>query len=459
MSGRPHRISRRQWLSGVLGAAAVSALGVGLGDEGEALALGRTPVGGKLSMRVPWSLASIDPHDLRDPAAALFAHAIFDPLFALDGTGSPYAALATGLPARESPGTVLRLREGLRTARGTALDARDVIFSIERARARGGAALWTDLPKPAAHPTDRHAVLIGSADPGKIARALASPLFALVPRGFSPSSPDGTGAMRADLKGGKLSLSRNTSAARGSSFLEAIDVESAPDLKASLRQFEAERDDVGWLGMGLFGGRKNAVKFDCGVLAWVVLVTGTDAGTAGSIGAAQRLASALPAERLAHLGLGALPAATGSPAWTGPKTELVVDETATHLVEIANTVAPILSSPGHEVTVSALPRADVAKKRGKAALVLDVVRPLGSGALNTLVSLASAEDAARAADLVRRPPKGLATTARALAATLKVGVIGEVRAAGGVAPDVTLAKSAAQGGWDLCASFRKKGAK
>jgi peptide/nickel transport system substrate-binding protein len=128
-------------------------------------------------------------------------------------------------------------------------------------------------------------------------------------------------------------------------------------------------------------------------------------------------------------------------------------------VEIANTVAPILSNPGHEVTVSALPRADVAKKRGKAALVLDVVRPLGPTALNTLVSLASAEDASRAADLVRRPPKGLASTARALAATLKVGVIGEVRASGGVAPDVTLAKNAALEGWDLGASFRKKGGK
>lgn len=457
MNGGSNRSSRRQWLSGALGLSA--ALAFGLGDESEALALGRTPLGGKLSLRVPWSLASIDPHDLRDPAAAIFAHAIFDTLFALDGTQSPYAALATGLPTREAPGTVLRLREGLRTARGAALDARDVIFSIDRARARGGAALWTDLPRPTAHPGDRHAVLVGSADPGKVARALASPLFALLPRSFSATSPDGTGAFRADLKASKLTLTRNTNAARGPAFLDAIDVESAPDLKASLRQFEAERDDVGWLGMGLFGGRRNAVRFDCGVLAWIVLVTGTDAGSAGAAGAAQRLASALPEGRLAHLGLGTLPAASGSPAWTGPKTELIVDETATHLVEIANTVAPILSNPGHEVTVSALPRAEVAKKRGKAALVLDVVRPLGPGALNTLVSLASAEEASRAADLVRRPPKGLATTARALATTLKVGVIGEVRASGGLVADTTLAKNAVTDGWDLCASFRKKPSK
>lgn len=448
------RQSRRAWLAGAAGAIASVALGAP-----EALALGRTPTGGKLAFRVPWALSSIDPHDLRDPAAALFAHAIFDPLFAVDATGAPYPTLATALPQREGAGTVLRLREGLRTARGTALDARDVIASIDRARARGGSALWTDLPKPAAHPTERLAVVLGSADPIKVAKALASPLFSLVPRAFSATSPDGTGAFRATLKGGKLSLSRNTHAARGAAFLDAIEVESASDLKASLRQFEAERDDLGWLGTGLFGGRKGAVKFDCGALAWVVLVTGTDAGAAGAQGAAQRLASALPAERLAHLGLGTLPAATGSPAWTGPKTDLVVDETATHLVEIATTLAPILGSPGHEVTVAALPRAEVAKRRGKAALVLDVVRPLGPGALNTLLALASAGDSARAAELARKPPKSPSSSARALAASLKVGVIGEVRASGGVVPDVTLAKGAVNDGWDLGASFRKKGAK
>lgn len=454
MIGGKHRITRRGWLAGALGLSAALALGAE-----EARALGRTPVGGRLSLRVPWSLASIDPHDLRDPAAALFAHAVFDSLFAVDAANGPYAALATGMPAREGAGTVVRLREGLRTARGVALDARDVIATIDRARVRGGAALWTDLPKPASHPADRLAIVFGSAEPTRLARALASPLYALVPKTFNASSPDGTGAFRADLKGGKLTLTRNPNAARGPSFLDVIAVESARDLKISLRQFEAERDDVGWLGMGLFGGRKNAARFDCGALAWIVLVTGSEAGAAGAPGAAQRLAGALPAERLGHLGLGALPAAIGDPAWSGPKTDLVVDESAAHLVEIANTLAPILSNPGHEVTVTALPRADVAKRRGKAALVLDIVRPLGPGSMSTLLALATAEDPVRAAELARRPPKTLASSARGLAASLRVGVIAELRASGGVVPDVVLAKNAVHDGWDLGASFRRRGGK
>ena len=55
--------------------------------------------------------------------------------------------------------------------------------------------------------------------------------------------PDGTGAFRADLKGGKLTLTRNTNAARGAAFLESIEGESAAGLNASLRQFESERDN------------------------------------------------------------------------------------------------------------------------------------------------------------------------------------------------------------------------
>jgi len=454
MIGGAQHLTRRRWLSAALGITAAMTFGAE-----EAHALGRTPLGGKITMRVPWSLGSIDPHDLRDPAAALFAHAIFDSLYALDASSAPYAAIATAMPAREGAGTVVRLRDGIRTAKGVALDARDVIFAIERARARGGSALWTDLPRPAAHPAERLAIVFGAADPYKLARALASPMYALVPRGFSASSPDGTGAFKADLKGGKLTLTRNMSAARGPAFLESIEVESAADLKASLRQFEAERDDVGWLGTGLFGGRKNAVRFDCGVLAWIVLVTGSDAGSAGGAGAAQKLVNALPAERLGHLGLGTLPAATGTAEWTGPKTDLVVDEGSPHLVEIARTLAPILSNAGHEVTVATLPRAEVAKRRGKSALVLDVVRPFGPGYTNAMLALASAEDPARAGDLVRHPPKSIPTSARAATASLSVGVLGEVRAQGGVIPEVTLAKNAVTDGWDLGASYRRKASK
>ncbi|MBK8252899.1 MAG: hypothetical protein IPK82_09545 [Polyangiaceae bacterium] len=444
-------LTRRGFLASAFAAAAMCTL-----ETRDAFALGRTPTGGKVSFRVPWQLSSIDPHDVRDPAAALFSQAIFDTLFAIDGAQMPYPTLANSLPTREGAGTVLRIREGLRTARGTALDARDVIFSIERAIARGGLPLWADLPKPAAHPAERLAVVFGTADPVKLAKSLSSPLFALVPKSFNSQKPDGTGAFRAELKPSKLTLSRNPNAARGGSFLDSIEVESAPDLKASLRQFEAERDDVGWLGLGLFGGRKGSRKFDLGTLGYVVLMIGTEAGSAGGIGAAQTLANAFGAERIGHLGLGTLPAGAGSPAWTGPKTDLLVDETATHLVEVASTLAPLLSNPGHEVSVLTVARSEIQKRRGKAALMLDLARPLLPGPLGTFVSLANAYDPVKAQELYRKPPKNLASSARQLAAGLEVGVIGEVRAQGGVIAEVNLTKNAVMDSWDLGASYRRK---
>jgi peptide/nickel transport system substrate-binding protein len=200
------------------------------------------------------------------------------------------------------------------------------------------------------------------------------------------------------------------------------------------------------------------VRFDLGVAAWLVLTTGPDAGVFGQAGVAQRLVDALPPERLAHLALGALPPAHGDPGWGGPPAELLVDEAATHLVEVAEAVAPILSRPGHEVTATPVARAELGRRRarGKATLTIELVRPLGPGPLNTLLALATADERARAVDLARHPPRLAAVAApRSLTSTLRLGVIAELKIAGGVAPDVVVARAAGGEGWDLGATFRR----
>jgi peptide/nickel transport system substrate-binding protein len=443
------RMSRRA----LLGVAAAGAVSAACGFSG---AMGRTPLGGRLSLHLPWPTRALDPHDLRDPTAALFGAAIADPLYGLDGAGSLYPALAAALPTRETMGTVVRLREGLRTGRKVALDARDVIASVERARSRGGAAVLTDIPRPAPYPGDSLAAIFGSVDPQKLARALASPLVSLVPRGFDPASPDGTGAFRADCSADKLTLTRNPLAARGASFLDGIDVLRADDLTTSLRSFEAERDDVGWLGLGLHGERRGSLRFDFGRAAWIVLAIGPQAGGFGAPGVAQRLLDAVPPERLGHLGLGALPQASGDPAWGGAPSELLVDESSAHLVEIGRTLAPILSRPGHEVTVTPIARGELGRRRarGGATLALEVVRSAMPGPLGALLSLAAADDPARARELSQHPPR-LApnASARTLTHSLHIGVLGELRVMGGQISDLVLARGS--DGWDLGASFRK----
>ncbi|MRG96899.1 hypothetical protein GF068_33995 [Polyangium spumosum] len=446
-----NRLSRRTFLGASLGSAlALAASG--------ARALGRTPQGGRFSLHLPWPTRSIDPHDLRDPAAALFGAAIADPLYTLDAAGHPAPALAQSLPTREALGTVVRLREGLRTARKAPLGAADVIFSIERARGRGAAALLAEVPRPAPYPKDPLAIVFGTTDPHKLARALSSPLVSVVPRRFDPRAPDGTGAFRAECGDRGIVLSRNPFAARGAAFLDGIEVTRADDLATSLRRFEAERDDVGWLGLGLHGERRGAVRFDLGRVAWIVLQIGPQAGHFALPSVAQRLVDAVPPERLSHLGLGPLPPASGDPGWGGPPAELLVDEASAHLVEVARTVAPILSRPGHEVTVSTIARAELGRRRskGQATLSIDVVRAALPGPLGGWLSLATADDPARARELASKPPK-LAPNApaRALTQGLRVGVLGELRVAGGLIPELVLARGGE--GWDLGASFRRRG--
>ena len=445
-------IPRRRFLAGVAALAGASAIGR------DARALGRTPLGGRIAMHVPWPTVGIDPHDLRDPTAALFAAAVTDAVFAADPGAPPYPTLAHAMPSREGADTVVRLREGLRTARGVTLDARDLIASVERARTRRAASVLAQVPRPVAHKSDPLAAVFGPIDPQHLARALSSPLCALLPRRFDPGAPDGTGAFRADISAAGIRLTRNLLAARGDSFLDEIVIAPAEDLKTSLRSFEAETDDVGWLGRGLHDGRKNAVRMDLGRAAWIVLSTGPEAGSFGLPGAAQRLIDALPPERLAHLGIGALPAASGDPAWGGPPAELLVDNASPHLVEVARAVAPILSRPGHEVTAWPVARAEIARRRarGKAMLAIEIVRAVGPTPLHTLFSLATTEDVSRGRDLGRSPPKGLtAGSARQLTSGLRVGVLGELRIAGGATPDIVFARSPSGEGWDLGASFRR----
>jgi peptide/nickel transport system substrate-binding protein len=310
------------------------------------------------------------------------------------------------------------------------------------------------------HKADRLAAAFGPVDSGHLARALASPVVALLPRRFDPGAPDGTGAFRADISPAGLTLARNLLAARGPAFLDAIEIVPAADLKASLRAFEAERDDLGWLGLGLHDGRKGALRFDFGKAAWIVLITGPEAGPAGQPGVAQRLVDAIPPERLLPLGLGALPPASGDAGWTGPPAELYVDAGAPHLVEIGRAIAPVLSRPGHEVTLAPLARAEVTRRRarGKAALALEIVRPVGPTSLHTLLALATAEDPSRGRDLARSNPKVAPNAApRSLTGQLRVGVLGELRIAGGAIPDVVLARHPSGEGWDLGATWRKSG--
>ncbi len=445
------RVGRRALLRGAAGLAAWA-------WAAPAIAMGRIPVGGELTFQIPHDTSTMNPHDLFDPLSALVGAAVFEPVYRRDRAGNVYASLADGLPSRRGGSTRVRLRDGLVSARGRVLTARDLVESVERARRGGAGAVLLGIPEAKVDRSDGRVAVFQDVDPTELAQALACPLVALVSTQSTSAHPDGTGAFRADLGREGLSLERNLRAARGSAFLRRVRVASAPDLKAPLRAFEAQRADVGWLGAGLHQPRADAVPFDLGSVGWVVLRTGREAGSWDAPGVAQRLLDAIQPARLAHLGLGPLPTSTTPVPWGGPACKLVAPARSAHLVEVAGTLASILSRPGHEVELSALGPADFASRRSARgyALMVDVVRPVGPAGMASLVALATADDVVRARSIVQHPPRLGSFDPRVLTRTLHLGVVGGLRVAGALAPSVVMAAAEEGEGWDLGGVYRRR---
>lgn len=416
-TARAAQLGRRAFIASV--ASAVSAH-----------ALGRTPVGGALRLRLPFPVTGLDPHVLDDPLSALFAPAVLEPLFALDASGKPYPTLASALPERASNGARLSLRAELVTSRGKPLTAQDLIFSIKRAQALGGAAVLNSFHAPSADGKDNLTIFVPGADPDALARALASPLTALVPRNFSPLAPDGSGAFSALMSRGTLTLTRNEHAARGASFLDRIEVTAATDLADALRAFEAGSVDVGWLGNGLYRPRAGALALEGPVFGWIVLRSGLDAKGWGAPGVAQQVCAALPADALAHFGVRALPHAEAGVRWGGGPSSLLVPDDSPHLLELARALEPLLSSAGNEIRTQAAPRASYVEARHtrKFGLMLDFVRATSIDPADNARALLTAVDPA----LAKRPPR--AASLGEIARTLPLGVLGETRVSGARVP-------------------------
>jgi peptide/nickel transport system substrate-binding protein len=449
---KPRLVSRRALLGGATALAALQSVRLGR-------AMGRVPIGGQLHLRVPWSTRVLDPHDGRNALAAFFGHAVADPVFALDSNARPYPTLAEGMPRIVAGETTVRLRAGLRTAHGKPLDGRDLAWSVARARAMGASG-WLGPLDAAARSSREDPLLVqfGAIDPDLLASLLASPLVALLPEGFSPRAPDATGGFAAVLSAAELALRRNAVGARGPSFLSEVIVESATELADSLRAFEAGHDDIGWLGLGLYGDRPGATRFDYGEVGWVVLATGKAAGRLHTPGVAQQLANAVPVEQLRHLGLRPRRGLGAGALWSEGAASVLVDETEPHLGLVAKSVASELSRPGHELVVGPTLPEELSRvlETGEFSLAVHAVRRAGPGPLATLIALASAERATLGRDLARHPPRLRATAeAHELTGTLRLGVLGGLGVSGGAGPGVLLAPApAALGGLDLGSSYR-----
>jgi peptide/nickel transport system substrate-binding protein len=407
-------------------------------------------------MRLPYATSRIDPHDLFDPLAAVLGSAIADTAYGRDARGVVYPALADGFPFVENGQTAVRLRPGLISARGKAVGGRDLAWSVARARKAGAAALFAHItPWVQSDKNDPHIARFGDVDPKVLALLLTSPLTAVLPVGFDAAKPDGTGAFVGDPSARALVLRRNPFASRGPSNLEQVRVSRGHDLADSLKAFEAGADDVGWLGLGFYGSRPGARPFNYREVGWVVLVTGKSAGALHKPGVAQKLANAVPVESL-HVGLSARSGAGSQQAWSGGDAALVYDAGVPQLKEIADVVAAQLSSSGGTITPRPLGTDAVRRLRSTEAfsLALDVVRHPGPITMGPLLALSTAESVNTGIAVAKKPPSKRLGAADTLTRNLHLGVLGGLRAEGGVIQAVLLAPDMAGRGIDWGASYR-----
>jgi hypothetical protein len=266
-------------------------------------------------------------------------------------------------------------------------------------------------------------------------------MVAVVPPHFAPDRPDGTGPFRAQEGPDGLRLIRNTLAASGPSYLDALDLVRAHDLATSLRAFESGADDVGWLGSFLHEPRIGAGSFDAGPIAWAILRTGREAGALDVPGMAQALANGVRYETLAPLVVG--PRWDSTPAqWTGTPCELLVRDDAPWLIELARTVAASMSSPSREIATRLTSPSEIVQRRDARsyALMMDVACPVGPDELGMFIGLATANDASGAESLALHPPLALPAP-RVATRVMRIGVVAEIRLQGGRSEDVVLPAS------------------
>jgi peptide/nickel transport system substrate-binding protein len=443
------RVLRRDLLLGLANAATFA-------FACEASARLRTSPEGRISLRLPWPVTSLDPHRIDDVPAAILGDALFDTLYSpTRDDGVFVASLAEAEPYSEGATLRVVLREGIRTAFGRPFSGNAAAAAIARARAMSASAWLADVPPPKVHGSS---LVFAMRSPERLMRALSSMRVAMVPIGFRPELPDGTGPFRGSYNGSSLVLTRNANAARGPSFLDEVVVRSAADLGESLRAFESGSDDVGWLGEGLHERRPGSHAFDFGVAGFAVLLTGREAGSWDAPGVAQRLCDGIPPSRLAYLGLGAPWKTATELGWGGAPTSLFVREDLPWLVEVGKAAAATLSRPSHEVSLKPVSRVEFTQRREgrNYALALDVVCPFAKGPLPALVALATADRAGAASDLVKRPPVLGDVSVRTLTRTLRCGVVGEVRVQGGSAANVQLVQSAGNASFDFGATTRQR---
>lgn len=257
------------------------------------------------------------------------------------------------MPRSEGGRSIIELRPHMQFSSGQPIDARAAVASLNRSQ-RLSATLKT-LGAAAVYGGTQLSLSLPHTESQALARLLSSSRAAILPANYSPESPEGCGAFLVTRSHGQLVLLRNGRAPRGAAFLDRITI-ATKSVADCLRDFEARRADVGFLGAGLHQDRQDSTGFRLSPFALAVVQPGTLLKTPPPVGALHDALARVPAGPFSALGADR-PRGT-SKSWSGGGTSILVSQEDLWLGELARELALAWSKAESPVKVEPVTHRD-----------------------------------------------------------------------------------------------------
>ena len=222
------RIGRRQFLRGAgIGAVALPGAGMVLaacGGSSQASSSSAAPDGspkhgGTLTAGFSGgtSADTLDPLNAIDNVETAYSAGMFDSMIEIGRDGLPHLQLAEEItPSSDGRTWTIRLRRGISFHDGRELTADDVLYTLRRIANKQhpavGAPQLFGLELAQLAKADKYTVTVPFSEPyATFDQALATYYFPVVPVGFNPAKPVGTGAFRYQSfsPGQRMTMTRN----------------------------------------------------------------------------------------------------------------------------------------------------------------------------------------------------------------------------------------------------------
>jgi len=143
---------------------------------------------------------TLDPQNWATAVDQLRNHQLFDTLVTLAPDGSPQLSLATSItPNSDATEWTIKIPADITTHAGKPFTADDVLYSFQRivSNKYAGAAVLGPADLKSSKVVDSTTVLLKYPTPYSIlVESLSLDFFGMVPRGFDPKKPDGTGPFK-----------------------------------------------------------------------------------------------------------------------------------------------------------------------------------------------------------------------------------------------------------------------